>query len=810
MRQTHSARRLALLGSISLIALSAGAHAQDVDELIVTGTRREAALQEVPLNIAAVGEAELQRRGAQDLAQIANTVPGIHLVDQGGRTSDRIIVRGLNADALNQTDSLGNNAGGLVSTYLGDIPIYIDLKLNDMERVEFLLGPQGTLYGEGTMAGAIRYLPVRPKLGERSLQMRGDLYKYSKAATPSVEYGATLNLPLGEAWALRGSIDYTADSGFIDYDYVVNTPGVSDPDIIDPGDPNYDLKRVRDANGERTWSGRLGLRWKPSEAFDANLTYYYQDQHAAGRTMSSARGLIPVGKYVSTARYLEPNDRKNELIALEMTADLGFAELTSATGYARYRETGQRDQTNLLITLEYSYETFPSFSAFTLEDQKDETFTQEVRLVSKTPGPISWLVGGFASRYKSNNYSKEFTPLFDQYVVDVWETGGQYRPDSLEYYAPGSTKTEQLAAFGELTWQIAPEWQVTGGVRYYSYKLVTNTATDFPLLYTSILGERGPNDIVLDFTPDRQKDDGFLFKANTSYKFTPDILGYFTLSQGYRIGGGNGISACPDPIGDFQNVCALPDEIAYAPDKTTNYELGLKTSWMGGRLIFNTDVYYIKWSKPQVLSATVNGAAPITKNGEGAQSKGLEASFTGRLSEALTLRGTYAYTKAELTADAPGIVSTIADPAEGLGFGTIQVAGLKGDRLAGHARQQASLGVTYETPLNDDLKLAFNYDVGALSKIYSRIGNRGGAISLPGYAIHNASVTLSGADGGWDVTLYVKNLFGKFAETAVAGTPRYNQTVTDDDDGTVYVRSFYTFPLAPRSIGVRFNRQFGW
>ena len=111
---------------------------------------------------------------------------------------------------------------------------------------------------------------------------------------------------------------------------------------------------------------------------------------------------------------------------------------------------------------------------------------------------------------------------------------------------------------------------------------------------------------------------------------------------------------------------------------------------------------------------------------------------------------------------------------------------------------------------NDDLKLAFNYDVGALSKIYSRIGNRGGAISLPGYAIHNASVTLSGADGGWDVTLYVKNLFGKFAETAVAGTPRYNQTVTDDDGGAVYVRTFYTFPVAPRSIGVRFNRQFGW
>ncbi|WP_091736863.1 TonB-dependent receptor [Phenylobacterium immobile] len=810
MRQTFSTRRAALLGSISILALAGGARAQDVDELIVTGTRREAILQEVPLNIAAVGAAELQRRGAADLAQIANTIPGVHLVDGGGRTSDRIIVRGLNADALNQTDSLGNNAGGLVSTYLGDIPIYIDLKLNDMERVEFLLGPQGTLYGEGTMAGAIRYIPTRPQFGQTTVSLRGDGYQYAKASSVSGEFGATVNLPLSDTFALRGSLDYTGDSGFIDYNYVVKTPGVSDPDIIDPSAPGYDLKQVTDANGESTVSGRLGLRWKPSDRFDANLTYYYQDQHSEGRTMSSARGLIPVGKYVSTARYEEPNDRKNELFALEMTADLGFAELTSATGYARFRETGQRDQTNLLITLEYSYETFPSFSAFTLEDQNDETITQEVRLVSKTEGPLSWLVGGFASRYKSNSYSKEFTPLFDRYVVDVWGAGGQYRPDSLEYYAAGSSKVEQLSGFGEATYQITPDWQVTGGLRYYSYKLVTNTATDFPLLYTSILGERGPDGVDLAFEEDGQKDSGFLYKFNTSYAFTPDALGYFTLSQGYRIGGGNGIAACPDPIGDFQNVCALPDEIDYSPDKTTNYELGLKTSWMGGRLILNGNVYYIKWSKPQLLSATVNGASPITKNGEGAETKGFEGSFTGRIAQGLTLRGTYAYTDAKLTADAPGIVSTIADPSEGAGFGTIQVPGLKGDRLPGHARHQASLGVTYETPVRDDLMLRFNYDVSGLSKIFSRIGNRGGALTLPGYSVSDASVTLSDTSGVWDVTLYAKNLFGKFAETAVAGTPRYNQTVSDDDGGTVYVRTFYTFPIAPRVIGIRFNRQFGF
>lgn len=819
MRKPSGApRRAALLASISTLAIAVTpglAQAQsELDELIVTATRRDTTVQETPINIAAVGGVEIAKQGIDDLSELANFIPGVHLVDQGGRTSDRIIVRGLNVDTLSQTDVLGNNAGGTVSTYLGEIPIYIDLKLNDMERVEFLLGPQGTLYGAGTMGGAIRYIPRRPQFGEATFEVRGDAYNYSKADGASTDLGVTFNFPLGETLAIRGSFDRLSDTGYVDYDYVVKRPGISNPNIITPGAPGYDLRQVKDANDEDTVSGRLALRWRPNEIFDANLTYYYQDQEAGARTISSHRGQIPVDRYVSTLRYLEPNDRENHLLAAEFTADLGFAELTSATGYAKYKETGQRDQTNLLITLEYSYEAFPSFSAYTLEEQEDETITQEIRLVSKGEGPLTWLVGGFYNKLDSKGSSKEFTPGFDLYAINTWGTGGAPRPDSLEYFASGTQKLTEKAAFGEISYQFTDAWQVTVGGRYYSYDLKTMDATDLPLLFTSIAPDgRGPNDVVLDFQPDGQKDDGFLYKFNTSYKFTDDVLAYATVSQGYRIGGGNGIAPCPEPLGNFQNVCALPDEIASFPDKTINYELGAKTQWLDGRLTLNGAAYYIDWKDPQLLSATVNGSGTITKNGKGAEAMGVELSFSAVVTDNLTVRGSYAYTKAELTDDAPSLVSTIADPSlplppGGSPFGTVLLDGEAGDRLPGSPEHQASLIVDYERPLDSGLTFNAHYGARAITDVFTRVGNRGGAITLAGYSVHNVSIGLS-KDDEWTVTLYADNVFDKFAETGASGNPRYNQNAVDENGDPVYLRSYYTNPISPRKVGVRFTKRWG-
>ena len=182
---TSTKRRHALTASVSLLSLAAAgslsmpAFAQSTsasdDEIIVTATRRAESIQDIPFNIAAVGAAQIEQQGFGDIAQLIEFVPGINIVDQGGRDGNRIVVRGLNADPISGGGGgAGSDGGGTVSPYIGEIPLYVDLRLNDLERVEVLLGPQGTLYGAGTMGGAIRYIPKRPQFEEYSAEARAD------------------------------------------------------------------------------------------------------------------------------------------------------------------------------------------------------------------------------------------------------------------------------------------------------------------------------------------------------------------------------------------------------------------------------------------------------------------------------------------------------------------------------------------------------------------------------------------------------------------------------------------------------------
>ena len=214
-----------------------------------------------------------------------------------------------------------------------------------------LLGPQGTLYGAGTLAGAVRYLPRRPDTERRTLEVRGDLFALAHGGAPGSDAGLTFNLPLvARKLALRGSIDRFADPGFIDYDYLLRTPGVSEPepDLTDPEAVAANLRSEPDANTEDTLSARLSLLWDATPNLSALFAYHLQDQRVGARQVNHARSL-DTGRYVSAHRYLEPNDRKNELLSLELTWAPGAVELTSAAGYSRFSAQGQRDQTDLLI-----------------------------------------------------------------------------------------------------------------------------------------------------------------------------------------------------------------------------------------------------------------------------------------------------------------------------------------------------------------------------------------------------------------------------------------------------------------------------
>jgi iron complex outermembrane recepter protein len=819
---------------VSSIALSASAQeATDsadselrVEAVTVTATRRAESVQDIPLNIAAVGSAQIEEQGFDELADVLAYVPGINVVDRGGRQGNPIIVRGLNADGLGSGDG-NNDGGGTVATYIGEVPVFLDLKLNDLERVEVLLGPQGTLYGAGTLGGAIRYIPKKPDFAGDTLDLRLEASQYSEADSLSYDTGFTFNKAITSNFAVRGSLDFENDSGFTDYPFVVRQIGVSDPDpdFSDPAAVAANTYRITDADSEEVLSGRLAARWQPTEWLDGTLTYYLQKSDIGGRRGVSQQPTVPTGDYELAKRVPEPNEITNQLLALEVVADLGFAELTSATGYSRFNDDGQRDQTDLLITLEYSYEAFPTFTAYTHEKGKEERINQELRLVSKTEGPLNWIVGAFYNQFEGASYSAEYTPGYAAFA-------GFNRPDDLEYFSQDYTKLEETAFYGEIGYDITDKWSVTVGGRYYEYDLESFSDVDFPLFDPTFapVGVSSLQDsLQADYAAGSpngtektgQSDNGTLFKFNTSYDFTDDFLGYLTVSEGYRIGNSNGVAACPafDPLApNVQGACALApgqqygpnpgdfstrDERQYLPDTTTNYEVGFKSTLADGRVTLNGAVYYVEWSDPQLSSATINASIPITVNADGAESKGIELNGQWIVSDALSLRGSYSHTEASLTALAPGLVSTISPP----GFGTVLLDGQDGDRLPGSPEDQFSIFGSYVHDLTDGRTLTFHGGYAWQGDVLTRTGGRGGGITLDSYGVANASAVYD--TGPWSATLFINNLFDEHYETGVVSTPLFNQVLTDDDGGNVNTRSYYTYVGAPRVIGVRFNYKFG-
>jgi len=784
---------------------SAEPSAADGSEIVVTANRRASSVQKTPLNIAAVTDTFISQQGLENLADVTRFVPGISVVDQGPRQGNTIIVRGLNATGLSDNDG-DNIGGGTVAVYIGEIPLFVDLKLNDIERVEFLLGPQGTLYGAGTLGGAIRYIPKRPKFSKWEGQIRGDAYGYSVGSGISTDLGATINVPLSDNLAVRGSIDYLNDRGFIDQPYLLRTPGVSrpDPDFSNAADAAANLFRKNDTNTERTLSGRFGIRWQPTDAVDLNLTYYYQNAKVGGRRASGTRVSsfpVPVGRYESVLRFQERAELTNQLLSFEAAIDLGFADLTSATGVSRFEATGNRDQTDLLIALAPAYALFPAFSIPTREERVDETFTQEARLVSKGDGRLNWIVGGYFNRTKRDDFRKEFAPGLDLfYPVLVPEYAGITRPDNVEYFNPSKSTLQEYAGYGELGYKLTDAWQVTVGARYFSYDFKGELGFDFPLEAT--LQGRTPNDaIVLANFSGGQKNSGWLFKLNSSYTFSPEALAYATVSQGYRIGSSNQLPPCPaDPPPG--SVCGSPSEQSYNPDKTVNYELGLHSQWFDRRLTVNGAIYFIKWSDPQVESVTAVGQQGIRANGGNAESKGLELDVNAQITPRLSARANYAYNDTRFTEGSANLIEFITPP----GFATSYLSGVKGDRLPGSPRHRGSASARYEMPIVGDMRIALNYGVVLYGSVLTRTGGKGGSYTLPAYDLHNASLEV--AAKGWKATLYADNLFNSFIETSARRNASYNQVVSDINGSPVYQRGFYTSVLPPRRIGVRLEYQF--
>lgn len=772
----------ATFGAASLVPPGATAADAGIPEIIVTASRRATSIQEIPYNIAAIGSQQLEEQRLNDLADLGRVVPGLTVIDQGPRAGNVMTVRGLNTDSLSGTELLNNTSGNVVGTYIGEIPLYLDLKLKDLDRVEVLLGPQGTLYGASTLGGAVRYIPQRPRTDAFTVDVEGQAYALGHSDGLGFDGDVVMNLPLSEQLAWRVLVGSVSDPGFIDYDYLVTVPGVSNPqpDFGNPADVAANLSRKEDANSEHTLYARSLLQWTPAANIDATLGYYYQDSDIGGRQMNHVAA-FGTGNYVSAYRYLEPNERQNHLVSLEVNvADLelpllGRARLTSATGYSVFHQDGQRDQTDLLLNFETGYEGFPAFSAYTLDQADENRFNQEIRLVSDNDSRWNWIAGLFYNNFDTDAKSEEFTPGFPAYA-------GIDRPDNREYVLLTDDDLEEKAIFGEIGYHFTEAWQLTAGARYFDYEEKVQVCTDFPL-WSGL-----PSGYAFSCDPNKVSDSDFIFKLNTSVDLSADLTAYATYSEGYRIGGVNSGQPCPDPLPPGPAYCLYPDEVLIKPDTTRNYEIGAHSAWLDRRLIVNGALFWIDWQDIQIASTSVNGAMPITGNGGEARSVGVELSTEFMLDEHWSLRGSYAYADAELTEDAPGVVDGVAD-------------GRDGDRLAGTPEHKGAFGLRYTTAIASGRRITADYGLTAQSDIYSKVGLRNNGEDIGGFTVHNASLSLG--DEAWEATLYADNLTDKFAVTGVRQDRSYIRDV-----GGFALRRYHQDVLRPREVGLRFRYRF--
>lgn len=769
-----------------------------IEVINVTGSRRASSVQDTPLNISALNDTLMKRQNINSPEDVARWVPGLTISEQGGREEASIVVRGLNTNSSGRLKD-----GGTVATYLGEIAFGADIRLVDVERVEVLIGPQGTLYGAGTMAGAIRYILNDADLNITEGQVSGDIFALNESSGAGSEFSVVFNTPIIEdELAIRFNINRFNTPGYVDYNYVLKEVGVSqpDPDWNDATAVAQNLRQVADANDETTTTGRVSLRWQPNDWFDGTLNYFYQRKQNGGNSvvqydaLSLSNPLSPfVGRYESTKRFEEPNERKDSLLSLEIEFDLGFADLVSATGSTKNSDDGNRDQTDLLMNIYTGYADFP---AFTRDRGEVDELTQELRLVSTGDAALSWIAGYYYNKTESEGDDREYTTG----LTDAW-FGGEYVniETDLEYIDITASENTEQALYGELTYQLSKQWDITLGARYYEYDLWSKADNHAPFFD----GEIASIDELV-FQESTTKGDGSLFKFNTGYQINDDILVYATISEGFRLGGANGLPSCD---GSTQ-VCALPNEEDYQPDKTTNTELGIKSALFDNQLHLNAALFNIDWDDAQISAVTLNGAVAIISNAGSANSKGIEFSARGMLSNSINTYVTYSYAKAELTEDSPFLFGVIGESGTALqDFHD----GQKGDRLPGAPEHQVSMGLTYETEVFGDKWLNVNYGLTAQSDVYTKVGLKEDGEILSGFALSNFSIELS--DIKWSLTFYINNLFDKYAVTSVrrdkswAGRSKFesqNKALPE------LQRTYGYYITQPRTIGLRYNYNFEW
>ncbi|MBN8886769.1 MAG: TonB-dependent receptor [Rudaea sp.] len=622
-------------GSASASAAVAPASAQSdppagdkpaaLESVVVTATKRAQSVESIPGSIAVITGSELEKRGAQNLANIVELVPGVNLTSPASNAA-RITIRGISGEAnTNPTAGILFDDISFLDSYVPHVTL--DPNPFDMENVEVLKGPQGTLFGASALNGAIRYVPVAPDFGalEGKYYVQGGSVSHGNNPWGA---GAMINVPLtSDTLALR-VVAY--DSG---------TPGWID---------NV-LRGDKDGNRGHQSGQRAILAWKPNEALQVQLTYATQrtTQHDIGEA-NNRDGVLANDDHLRQS----PWSGNYDLTSLKVQYDFGAFDFVSSTGYVwkDYRSfiegTGQQIPGGGYPLVATTYH------------DTSNSWSQELRLVSKDDADSNWRwVGGVFASHQSISQRDAYplgdpslSPLTAASLLDrillpgagaAWLALGQPPYEKLDL----DVQVKELAAFFDVTRKFGDSWEASIGGRLY--RTSSGGTADNTGLLLALTGS--PNGRYIDQTV---KDSGFDPKVSLQWHVTDSAMLYGAVSKGYRVGGVQwGVS------GLFTTMQAPP---TFKTDTIWNYEIGLRSRWLDNTLQVDATAFYEKWNNPQVLVFTEGGLGSYIDNVGGVTSKGVETSLQYLFPQVSGLKFRFAatYNLAKTTSDFVTAVST--------------------------------------------------------------------------------------------------------------------------------------------------------
>lgn len=793
--------------------LSGTAHGQHEleEEVVVTATRRETTLQEVPYSISAYSGEDLAEAGITDFSTLSRFIPGLTMSDVGrGKNgiSTGIVMRGLNLTGSAQED-FGLVTDPVVSVYLGETPLFANLELRDIERVEVLKGPQSTLYGSGSLGGTMRYIPVKPDFDKVSGYIKTKLSITDEADDLNHDLELAVNLPVSDTFAVRAVAAGLKYAGYIDSDFIAGLDANNQPTGV--------YSSAEDINEEQVSMARISARWMPTQNTDIVFSYTHQEDDVEGSAATS-EGLEG---YQTAAKIIEQFEREIDLASLVIDHDFADMTLTSATSMTSNEAENLYDQSynygyswwwGSYYTDYYGYTGGVAPAAEVITGEKKystDTFTQEFRLTGGTDA-LDWLAGVF---YNSVEYEAE---AYDK-VLGLDAAFNITNPFSrdLGYANLQETDFTDRAIFGELTFHITEALDVTVGARYFEQTFYAKQEVLLPAceeFWNTTLGffacgdttETDPERIAVGYAgnADEKDFDDILYRFNASYNFAEENKVYFNISQGFRHGGANGVPT----TGIFGES---EEYLFFESDKTTNYELGIKGSLPDSGLRYTVAAYYIDWEDPILLIQSPAGGFPIMVNGQEASSMGFEAEISARLMNNLLVSAGYSYTKAELTEDffLPDgtLVGLEGQSLPGIPESTF-VSSIEYFTDIGSAELRANLGISYK----DGFATYLDYPQG-LDDPSSDSPYENGYDEIDSSVLLNASVYVD--IDQWSIGFFVDNLANSDDITASDGDAKY---ITDTAAGERKGGEQYSisslgdqaYRLRPRTIGLSVRYEF--